>query len=430
MASLKRRGQNSFAVFYYYTNEAEEDIKHWESYKDELSAMQRKSFIDYLQKNGNVDAIRDAAMRYKQEREVIAPAKSSDGRAASRTTAEMKKLTIGELFDMWLPIYVQKNRLKPNTYDNHTRVMANHIMPYFEKQPVATITALGIDQFIEHLNRKKCQGSKSYNKKIDDVPTLSSSSVKKVYDCLYLLLKAAKAWGVMDEIPETAAPGVKYAKRMYWTHEKIKYALDHIRDNRLLHLAVHIAFICSLRLGEIMGLPIDAINFEEGSLTIRQTLQRVSNEALRKTPKDEILFEFPKIVLSSKSTVILTKPKTEESERVVYFNPHLARELRERLAQIERDRKYMGYSNGDYSNYGLLFAHPNGNPIEPHLLERWLKAWQVANDIEPRIDMQGMRKSSSMYKLRVNNFNYQEVQGDTGHTTPTVLMKHYNEVII
>ena len=44
--------------------------------------------------------------------------------------------------------------------------------------------------------------------------------------------------------------------------------------------------------------------------------------------------------------------------------------------------------------------------------------------------MQGLRKSGAMYKLRLSDYDYQAVQLETGHSTPNVLMEHYNEVMV
>ena len=46
-----------------------------------------------------------------------------------------------------------------------------------------------------------------------------------------------------------------------------------------------------------------------------------------------------------------------------------------------------------------------------------------------KIDMQGLRKSGAMYKLRLSDNDYQAVQLESGHNTPVVLMQHYNEVM-
>jgi len=194
----------------------------------------------------------------------------------------------------------------------------------------------------------------------------------------------------------------------------------------MLHLAVHIAFMCSMRAGETMGLDVRSINFKDRSLWITQTIQRVSEEALGKIPKDEILRIFPKQTDFSKSHIILKTPKTDESERKLFINTYLLEEILQRINQIKKCKNFFG---SDYHDYGLLFCQPNGDPIETSLMERWFHGWQIKNGVDPVIDFQGLRKSSSMYKLRMSGFNYQEVQGDTGHTTPTVLMEHYNEAL-
>lgn len=141
--------------------------------------------------------------------------------------------------------------------------------------------------------------------------------------------------------------------------------------------------------------------------------------------KDDLIYTFPKKVLSSKSSLILTTPKTQQSERTIYINQYLADEIRQRLRQIGYDKRSMGE---EYNDYKLLFCYENGDPIEPRRLERRFQKWQIENECDPVIDMHSLRKSSSMYKLRISGNNYQEVQGDTGHASPQVLMEHYNEV--
>ena len=61
-------------------------------------------------------------------------------------------------------------------------------------------------------------------------------------------------------------------------------------DNELLHLAVHLAFVCSLRIGEAMGLTWDCIDFEHKVIHFDKTLQRVSKEALKILPHDSLIF--------------------------------------------------------------------------------------------------------------------------------------------
>lgn len=227
-------------------------------------------------------------------------------------------------------------------------------------------------------------------------------------------------------MPKTTAPAVKYKKRSYWTKEQLRSALDSIPCKSLLHLMIHMSFMCALRTDETVGMGVPYTDLEKKTLFVRQILTRVSHEALERTPKDEIVLIFPNQIRNAKSVLILKDPKTDESQRTLYLNDYLVEEIRQRLTQIQIDKNRYG---DEYRDYDLLFCRRNDDPIEPRRAEQMFKNWQAEAGIEESIDLQSIRKSSSMYKLRVSGFNYQEIQGETGYTTPTVLMEHYNDVM-
>jgi integrase len=152
----------------------------------------------------------------------------------------------------------------------------------------------------------------------------------------------------------------------------------------------------------------------------------MTDKALKATAKEDILRVFPKKKGDSDTQLVLLTPKTEGSVRSLYLNKYLREDIEARLAQIEKDKQYYGDT---YNDYGLLVCLPNGDPVERTRMQRWFKNWQTKTDVEVRIDMQGLRKSGAMYKLRLSDYDYQAVQLETGHSTPNVLMEHYNEVM-
>ena len=89
--------------------------------------------------------------------------------------------------------------------------------------------------------------------------------------------------------------------------------LEEIKDDKILHLAVHLAFVCSLRAGETAGIDLQTIDLRDGSLWITRQIQRVSDEAIGKLPKQEVIRLFPKQVRTSKSTLILKGPRRGEA---------------------------------------------------------------------------------------------------------------------
>lgn len=199
-------------------------------------------------------------------------------------------------------------------------------------------------------------------------------------------------------------------------------------DNKVLHLAVHLAFVCSLRAGETAGISIDSIDLQDKSFWIKQQVQRASEESLKQIAKDEIIyFIFPKQQEKSKSCLILKGPKTEDSYRKQYTTTPLLIEIQERLIQIQKNKEYFG---AEYHDYGLLICHPDGRPFDPKFLDKIFKKHQASIGIkeEDQIEFQGLRKSGQMHKVRLSKNNYQLVAENSGQS-PEVLMSNYNEVL-
>ena len=108
------------------------------------------------------------------------------------------------------------------------------------------------------------------------------------------------------------------------------------------------------------------IDFRDGSLWITRQIQRVSDSAIGVLPKHEVLRIFPKQVLTSKSSMILKGPKTEDSHRKQYLTTPLLDELHERLARIEENQAFF---REEYRDYGLLICQTDGRPVDPKNLE-------------------------------------------------------------
>jgi integrase len=430
MARYTPRG-NTHCIVYEYWNQADEYKQHWETYTTELEAVTRKAHIDFLQKNKDRETLHKEVLKYKdervKERASLEAIKHNPAIPASALSAEVDNTdkTYREFAEKWLPFHARKNQMSPNSYDGYVGSLRNHIYPYFGDRIMSTIMAEDIDNFLDYLSRKPCSGSASYRKTPEDTPTLASGTVKKCYTVLTAGFPTAKKWRYIKEIPETTAPVEKNKKRKAWDPTRVLDFLDGIKEDELLHLAVHIAFVCSLRAGETTGISIETIDFHDRSLWITQQVQRVSDNSLLVIPKNEIIRVFPKIIPSAKSSLILKGPKTEGSVRKNYLTTPLLQEIKERLNQIKRNKEFFG---SDYQDYGLLLCHPDGRPIESKFFGQQIKRWQEKLGIHEQIEFQGLRKSGQMHKVRLTKNNYQLVAENSGQS-PEVLMSNYNDIL-
>jgi integrase len=430
MATYTVRGV-SHNVVYSYKTESGKSKQQWETYSTELEARRRMIYIDLLQKEKQYDEIRKAVYDYRRMKAIEKSGQTEKAQTQTNPSSEDKPSedntykTYREFADKWLPFHARKERISPNTYDSYAGHLKNHILPYFGDRVMSTITAEDIDDFVDWLSKTPCKGVKSHRKKPSEVSTLSSATVKKCYSILTSGFPTAKKWRYVTTIPETSAPAEKTKKRKAWNPEKVYSFLHEIEDDELLHLAAHIAFVCSLRAGEVVGIAVKTIDFQDRSLWIKQEVQRVSDKALEELPGNEIIRVFPKQVSSAKSSLILKGPKTEGSHRKLFLTFPLMREIQERLAQIKRNKEFFGK---EYFDYGLLLCRHDGRPIEPKSLDAPFKRRQAHLAKDDQIEFQGLRKSGEMHKIRLSKNNFQLVAENGGHS-PEVLMRNYNDVL-
>ena len=94
--------------------------------------------------------------------------------------------------------------------------------------------------------------------------------------------------------------------------------------------------------------------------------------------------------------MILKGPKTEGSHRKQYLTGPLLSEIRERLDEITRCKEFF---SEEYQDYGLLLCQPDGRPIDPKNLDKWLRIGKELLELwsrlsfrayaNPRSDAQG-----------------------------------------
>ena len=111
--------------------------------------------------------------------------------------------------------------------------------------------------------------------------------------------------------------------------------------------------------------------------------------------------------------------------RKQYLTRPLVQEIKERIAEINKAKELLG---PEYQDNGFLICQSDGRPVDPNNLCKSFKEWQSTMNITDQIDLQGLRKSGQMHKIRLTKNNYQLVAANAGQS-PEVLMHHYNEAL-
>ena len=298
------------------------------------------------------------------------------------------------------------------------------------KRKVQELRTYDIEKFYATLAKTPCgqyvHGVKQTLTDKQKKRLLSSTSIHEVHTLLKTAFSYAVEWDLIHKIPlPRDAPKVNIEERTIWDEKTMLAALQTI-ENPALHLAVHMSMILSLREGEILGLQSSDLDFDaadgRGTISVSKTMQRANKDALEKLDPNQVYHTFPDRREGSKSSLILKKPKTKKSNRVLYMTKPLKEEL---LAWLEKLKQDEQNAPEKYSNCGQLFRLPDGLPIAPELLTKWYRLWRAEHPEFEQIVFHGLRHSSATYQLLQSDGDFKSVQGNTGHATAAVLMDTY-----
>ena len=162
-----------------------------------------------------------------------------------------------------------------------------------------------------------------------------------------------------------------------------------------------------------------------GAISISKTMQRANKDALEKRDPNQVYHTFPDRRAGSKSSLILKKPKTKKSNRILYMTKPLKAEL---LAWLEKLKQDEQNAPEKYSNCGQLFRLSDGLPIAPELLTKWYRLWRAEHPEFEQIVFHGLRHSSATYQLMISGGDVKAVQGTTGHATADMLVNTYAHI--
>lgn len=398
MASIRKR-RNKFFVVYYYTNENGEQKQKWESYDTEYEAKTRKAEIEYKQ----------------QTKRFIAPS----------------KLTVSDFLDDFVSLYGVK-RWGPSSYEANTALIRNYIKPLIGDTLIQDMTAIAADRFISQLQKTKCvTWANRYSKR----EYMTPANIERINRLLKCAFKQAIRWNVVERNPFecTTLPKVKSEPRAIWDAETIRKALDACKDARL-YVAINLSFACSLRIGEVLGLTWDNIHIsdadiarDDAHLMVEKELARVRESTIRVLGDGEIIKVFPRTMYTEDAStlIVLKTPKTESSIRKVWMPKTVAYILREWKASQDHQKEFLGE---EYTDHNLVVALPNGRPCEDKVITNAFN--RLKRDAElPNVVFHSLRHSSTTYKLKLNHGDLKATQGDTGHAQVDMITKIYAHIL-
>ena len=215
-----------------------------------------------------------------------------------------------------------------------------------------------MDRFYQSLFKVKSKITQNRKPKNE---YLTVHTVREIHKLLRNAFNQAVKWEMLQKNPVLNAtlPKEEHAKREIWTVETLHKALE-LCDDDILSLALNLAFSCSLRMGEMLGLTWDCVDISEESIKTNQAsvfvnkeLQRVNKDAAKALDGKDIIFTFPHILTNGTTDLVLKTPKTKTSVRKIFLPNTVAQILVKRKEQIDELKELFG---SDFTDYNLVFS--------------------------------------------------------------------------
>lgn len=397
MASITKRNNGSYSVVYRYVDENGKTKQKWESFTDYKTAKARKAEVENQQINNTFVAPKDE--------------------------------TLQEFLKDFVEIYAPK-QWGLSVYDSNTSLIDNYINPIIGDIKIQKINSRVIDKYIQTLKTTPAVSTKNHKARTEYV---TDKTIGKICKLLNTAFKQAVKWEMIGKNPMDSAtpPKTEYKKRDIWDIDTIRKALDECKDGRL-YVAINLAFACSLRAGEILGLQWERVHISDkeimndcACIEIDRELERVSLKALDTLDSKDVYYVFPPLKTGTTTRRVLKAPKTKSSVRRVWLPATVAHILRNWREQQEKAKDFLG---SEYHDFDLVVALDNGQPCENRILEESFKKLKEKAGL-PNVVFHSLRHSSTTYKLMLSNGDIKSVQGDTGHATADMVTSVYAHVL-
>jgi len=405
MASIIKRN-NRYCVVYLYTDQNGQRKQKWETYKTMPEAKARQKEIEYKAETGGL---------------VITPCK-----------------TLEELLKEYVALY-GKNKWAMATYARNTSLIEHYINPMLGSMKLNEISPRVVEAFYQKLLKTKpfdsqnAKKKKSAKKDSDEDDFVTTGTIREIHKILRSCFTQAMKWELMEKNPASLATVPKHEKhaREIWTAETLFHAIE-VCDDERLKLALNLAFSCSLRKGELLGLTWDCVDITEesiangsASITINKELQRVSKAAAKAVENKDVILTFPSKSSQTKTLLVLKTPKTYSSIRKVFLPLTVAEMLKAWKQRQDYEKEALG---SEYQDYNLVMAGPLGLPTESSTITDSINLLIKENDL-PEVVFHSLRHSSITYKLKLNGGDVKAVQGDSGHAQASMVTEVYSHIL-
>lgn len=356
-------------------------------------------------------ALSEAAQQKQAERELKI--------LEARLTGELLEVpTLKDWSETWLTKHLDQEA-SPVTVANYRYLLSSRIIPQLGEKFLPDLTPAVLTDWLYNLRKDRRKTTRLPDDKlkrprrageelITDAQQAKPLSVKTAlnyYGCLKTCLAAAVRIGLLEYNPMDRVPRPKKRKKKKATlpeAEVIALLQLIIAEAKTpLKMAVLLAMLCSLRLGEVGALKYSAVDWTAGTITV--------DRSLKYTPA---------------TGAFIAETKTDAGDRIVTLPPSMIRIMKDAMwedAAEEQDDPEA------WKGSGYIVHSRHGARVNKDTPSKWFR--QFADDHGfPGLTFHGLRHVHATILLQ-HHVDLQSVSSRMGHADPSVTLRAYADAM-
>jgi integrase len=332
-------------------------------------------------KDENGKRKREKVRGFKTKKEAEAALRKREYEISRGSYVEPSKMLYKEVLEDWLND--KKHSVKEQTLEGYKLMADLHIIPALGSTPVQKITAQTLQKFVTNLIDKG----------------KSPSYVKKILAVISGSLKRAERWELIPKNPSALIDKPRISKKelTVWDKHEVEQFLKVAKNDRL-YIAFLLAIMTGMRQGEILGLRWKDIDFENGVISIQQTLSHDGKK-------------------------FLTEAKTKSSIRSVILPKDVLKALRKHRALIQQEKLFAE----KYTDLDLVVCTSNGTQVNPSNLRRTFIRLQGQAGVT-QIRFHDLRHTHATLLMQLGT-NPKVVAERLGHSTTRMTLDTYTHYL-
>lgn len=313
-----------------------------------------------------------------------------------------KSLKFSEFTEIWKRDYGSKE-LAPSTYKRYCRMLETRLLPYFGHFYINKIKPTDIMKFYDLLEKDTQLVRKKGNNGSKTRKPLSGKTILEHHRLLRAMLHKAVYWQLVVSNPaeRVQLPKARKPKRKSYDDEQTKILLENLEllssEDTKYKVAIILTVFTGVRLGELMGLEWQDVDFKNGIISINRSSQYLSDMGV-----------FTKV------------PKTESSIREIAIPEFIISLLEEYKLWYEEQKSVYGEL---WTNSDRLFVQADGKPMHPSTISKWFVKY-VGQIGLPVINFHGLRHTNASL-LVAQNIDIAVISARLGHAQISTTLDFY-----